>query len=47
MTEKEQKIKELLITANTLEEIRIECKTSWRTIYKVIEDNGLQSKERS
>ena len=42
MTPKEQKIKELLIAGNTLEEIRIECKTSWRTIYKVIEDNGLQ-----
>ena len=42
MTPKEQKIKELLITANTLEEIRIECKTSWRMIYKVIEGNRLQ-----
>ena len=42
MTEKEQKIKELLIAGNTLEEIRIECKTSWRTIYRIIEENKLQ-----
>ena len=42
MTPKNQKIKELLIAGKTLEEIRIECKTSWRTIYRIIEDNGLQ-----
>ena len=42
MKEKHELIKRLLLEEKTLEEIRIEAHTSWRTIYKVIEDNGLQ-----
>jgi len=42
MKEKHKLIKRLLLEGKTLEEIRIEAHTSWRTIYKVIEDNGLQ-----
>jgi len=41
MTPKEQKIKELLIAGKKLKEIRIECKTSWAFIQKVIEQNDL------
>ena len=42
MKEKHELIKRLLLEAKTLEEIRIEAQTSWGTIYKVIEANGLQ-----
>ena len=46
MKEKHELIKRLLLEEKTLEEIRIEAHTSWRTIYKVIEDNGLQEYRR-
>jgi len=46
MNEKHELIKRLLLEGKTLEEIRIEAHTSWRTIYKVIEDNGLQEYRR-
>jgi len=42
MKEKHEIIKRLLLEAKTLEEIRIEAQTSWGTIYKVIEANGLE-----
>jgi len=42
MKEKHELIKRLLLEAKTLEEIRIEAQTSWGTIYKVIENNGLE-----
>ena len=42
MTDKLELIKRLLLQGERLEDIRTQAKTSWRMIYKVIEENGMQ-----
>jgi hypothetical protein len=42
MTEKLQLIKTLLLQGEMLDDIRIKAKTSWRMIYRVIEEHGMQ-----
>jgi hypothetical protein len=42
MTEKQKLIKSLLLQGEMLDDIRIKAKTSWRMIYRVIEEHGMQ-----